>query len=35
MIRAYPGASEPCRDTDDFTGFAENDDMPMHDLDPR
>ncbi len=34
LIRAYLGASNPCRDANDFTGFAQSDNLPIHKLDP-
>ncbi len=34
LVRAYLGASNDCRNADKFTGFAENDNLKMHDLDP-
>lgn len=34
LIRAYLGASNPCRDCNDFTGFAESDNLLMSELDP-
>jgi hypothetical protein len=33
LIRAYLGASNPCRNASKFTGFAENDNLEMHKLD--
>jgi hypothetical protein len=33
IIRAYLGASNPRRDANDFTGFAQSDNFPMHSLD--
>jgi hypothetical protein len=34
LIRAYLGASNPCRDANDFTGFAQSDNLRIHELDP-
>jgi hypothetical protein len=34
LVRAYLGASNPERRASRFTGFAANDDLPMHELDP-
>jgi hypothetical protein len=34
LVRAYLGASNPGRRASRFTGFAANDDIPMHQLDP-
>ena len=33
LIRAYLGASNACRDANDFTGFAHGDNIPLHELD--
>ena len=33
LIRAYLGASNPCRDANDFTGFAPSDNIRLHQLD--
>lgn len=35
LVRAYLGASNNKRSANRFTGFARNDDIPMHTLDPR
>lgn len=35
LVRAYVGASNTERKASRFTGFARNDDIPMHALDPR
>ncbi len=35
LIRAYLGASNPRREANEFTGFAESDNLEMHKLDPR
>jgi hypothetical protein len=34
LVRAYLGASNSKRRSSEFTGFAANDDIPMHQLDP-
>ena len=34
LIRAYLGASNPRRDANDFTGFAQSDNIALHALDP-
>jgi len=33
LIRAYLGASSPSRDANEFTGFAQKDNLPLHELD--
>jgi hypothetical protein len=35
LVRAYLGASNPRRKANKFTGFARDDDIPMHELDPK
>ncbi len=35
LIRAYLGASNPRREANKFTGFAESDNLPMYQIDPR
>jgi hypothetical protein len=35
LIRAYLGASNPSRDANDFTGFAQSDNIALHELDPK
>ena len=35
LIRAYLGASNPHRDASEFTGFAQSDNIALHNLDPR
>lgn len=35
LVRAYLGASNSKRNANRFTGFARNDDLPMHQLDPQ
>lgn len=35
LIRAFPGASNDRRNANRFTGFAENDNLKMHTLDPK
>ena len=35
LVRAYLGASNPQRQSNDFTGFAANDNLQMHELEPQ